>query len=117
MTLSLEILGDRLQMLRKALGVSQTDLATSLNVKQVQISRVENGDSGNLELFVDLINFYGKDFYLNLLFSDHFQPVKRADITPGDNILKTIAVERLKVLQSDITEELTSVITIIESEG
>lgn len=117
MILNLAILGERLQMLRKALSISQKDMAALLNVKQVQISRVESGDGGSLELFVDLINFYAKDFYLNLMFSDHFEPVKRADITPGDNVLKTIATERLKELQKDFTQEITSVITIINSES
>ena len=117
MNITLPELGERLQMLRKALDLSQKDLAASLEVGQNQISRLENGIGGSLELLLQLLNFYGKNFLICFIFSEQFEVIKKTDDLPVSNTFNSIAVERLKLLQTDFAEQITDIISIMETTG
>ncbi len=99
MKLVLNDIGERLQSLRKALDLSQKDLATALVVGQNQISRLENGIGGSLELLLDLVNFYSDHFYVNQVFAEDFEVIKKSDVLPQMGTFNSIAVERLKLLK------------------
>ena len=114
--LTLSDLGERLQMLRKALELSQKDLAATFEVNQNFISRFENGKGGSIEFLFTLFNFYRGHFHLNSMLSDEFEIVKKSDPNSEISTFHSIAVERLKILQSDFGQEITEIIQIIEKQ-
>jgi len=116
MKLTLPELGERLQMLRKALDLSQKDLAANLETHQNQISRLENGLGGTLELLIELLNFYSGHFHIGLLFSDEFEVIKKSEPLSHMSTFNSIAVERLRLLQTDFSDQITEVIGIMEKE-
>lgn len=68
MSVSIQELGQRLKLLRKQLDLSQESLAESMGVNQNQISRLENGVGGTIELLLLLFSFYSNHFHVDLLF-------------------------------------------------
>jgi len=115
--LTLIDLGDRLAMLRKAMDLYQKDLAATLNVNQNFISRFENGKGGSIEFLFTLFNFYRQHFHLNTLLSDEFEIIRKDDPDSKPNTFHSIAVERLKILQTDFGQNINEVIEIIEKQG
>jgi len=116
MKLTLTDLGERLQMFRKAMDISQKDLAATLEVQQNQISRLENGIGGSLEMLLQLIGFYGEHFHLNSIFSEDFEVIKKSEGLPHLSTFNSIAIERLKLLQTDVSGQITDIIDILEKE-
>jgi len=117
MKIALTDLGERLQQLRKSLDLSQSDLATTLQVGQNLISRLENGLGGSLDVLLLLINFYSDHFQLYSLFSEQFEVIKKSDAVSQMSTFTSIAVERLKFIQTDLGQQITDVIDILEKEG
>lgn len=115
MNLVLTDLGERLQMLRKALDLSQKDLAATLEVGQNQISRLENGIGGSIELLLQLFNFYGQHFHISLLLSEQFEVIKKGESLSVRNSYNSIAIERLKLMQTEFSDQITDVIKVLES--
>lgn len=116
MKLDLNNVGERLQQLRKALDISQLELATNTNLNQNQVSRLENGSGGSLEGLFNLINFYSDHFHMNTVFSESFEPVKKSDAPPQVSNRQSVAVEKLKSIHSDLGRELIDVINILENQ-
>jgi len=117
MKLNLHDLGERLQLLRKGLDLSQKDLAATLETHQNQISRLENGIGGTLELLVQLLNFYSDHFHISFIFSDEFEVIKRSEPLSHMSTFNSIAIERLKILQTDVNGQITDIIGIMEKES
>jgi transcriptional regulator with XRE-family HTH domain len=117
MNLTITDLGERLQMLRKAMELSQKELAATLEVQQNQISRLENGIGGTLEMFLQLINYYGEHFHLHSMFSEEFEVIKKSENLSQPLVYNSIAVERLKLLKTEFSDQITDIISIIEKEG
>ena len=116
MKLTISDLGERLQMYRKTLDLSQKDLAAALESgQQNQISRLENGLGGSLELLLQLVNFYDAHFFTGFLFSEQFEVVRKIEGVPVANTYNSIVVERLKLLQTDITGQISEIIGIMET--
>lgn len=62
------LLGKRLRMIRKHLGISQQQLAEATNLTQPAISRLENGEEVYASALLDILNFYRDKVSLDLLF-------------------------------------------------
>lgn len=114
MNIVLADLGERLQLLRKSLDISQKDLAVTLKVGQNQISRIENGLGGSIDLLLQLFNYYSDFFHISYLFSEQFQVVRKEEVPPGGNPLHDIALEKMKLMKTDIDDQLTSIISLME---
>jgi len=115
--LTLIDLGDRLAMLRKAMDLYQKDLAATLNVNQNFISRFEKGKGGSIEFLFTLFNFYRQHFHLNSLLSDEFEIVRKDDPDSKLSTFHSIAIERLKILNSDFDQNINEIIELIEKQG
>ena len=114
MNLVLADLGERLQLLRRSLELSQKDLALSLNVGQNQISRLETGLGGSIDLLLLLINFYEEHFQICNLFKEHFEIVKKGEAEKETDSYNSIALERLKFLKEEVDEKLQGIIKVME---
>lgn len=114
MKITLADLGERLQTLRKALDLSQKDLAATLEVGQNQISRLENGIGGSLELLLQLFNFYGEHFHIQYLLAESFEVCKKGETMQPKNTYASIALEKLKMLHEEVSEQMNDIISIME---
>lgn len=114
MNIILADLGERLQLLRRSLELSQKDLAHTLNVGQNQISRLENGLGGSIDLLLLLINFYDAHFNICHIFKEHFEIVKKGDEMQQTSPYTSIAIERLKMLHSEVNEKMEGIIKVME---
>lgn len=100
----LKVIGSRLKMLRKALGKSQENISNDLELNQILISRLEQNTGGSIENLINLVHYYGQFFDLRSLFLDEFEVL---ELSSKVN-MKTQTAEKLKLLQSEITEIIYS---------
>lgn len=70
--IDLKILGGRLRMLRKRMGLTQSELAGTLNVSQTAISRLENGDEVYASVLLAVLVYFQEAYSLDYLIKDNF---------------------------------------------
>lgn len=70
--IDLKILGRRLWLLRKRMGLTQSELADTLNVSQTAISRLENGDEVYASVLLAVLVYFQKTYSLDYLIIDNF---------------------------------------------
>lgn len=116
MKLALNDLGQRLEMMRKALDLSQKDVAERIETTQAQVSRMESGTGGSLPVLIDLLNLYADHFHLGSFFLPHFEIVKNSEGVRQQDAYYTIVVERLKMLRSTVSHEITEIIGAIDNQ-
>lgn len=63
----MKILGERLRMIRKHLGIRQQQLAVATNLSQPAISRLENGEEVYASALMAVLNFYQDKISLDYL--------------------------------------------------
>ena len=69
--MELKVLGERLRMIRKHLGINQQQLADAIHLTQPAISRLEKGDEVYASTLLAVLSFYQDKICLdNLLSSD-----------------------------------------------
>ena len=56
--MDLKLLGERLRMIRKHLGINQQELADATNLTQPAISRLEKGDEVYASTLLAVLSFY-----------------------------------------------------------
>ena len=56
--MELKVLGERLRMIRKHLGINQQELADATNLTQPAISRLEKGDEVYASTLLAVLSFY-----------------------------------------------------------
>lgn len=77
--ITLPILGTRLKQIREHIGYSQAQLAEQLNCKQNAISNLELGKGGSLKLLFQVLNFYSRIVFIDLIFSEKFYLISNTE--------------------------------------
>ena len=67
--MELKVLGERLRMIRKHLGINQQQLADATHLTQPAISRLEKGDEVYASTLLAVLSFYQDKVYLHNLLS------------------------------------------------
>lgn len=116
MKIALNDMGQRLEMMRKALELSQKDVAERIETTQTQVSRMESGTGGSLTVLIDLLNFYAEHFHLGSFFLPHFEVLKNSEGVGQQDVYYTIVVERLKMLQTTVSQEISEIIGVIDNQ-
>ena len=65
--MELKVLGERLRMIRKHLGINQQELADATNLTQPAISRLEKGDEVYASTLLAVLSFYQDKICLDRL--------------------------------------------------
>lgn len=65
--MELKVLGERLRMIRKHLGINQQQLADATNLTQPAISRLEKGDEVYASTLLAVLSFYQDKICLDRL--------------------------------------------------
>ena len=67
--MELKVLGERLRMIRKHLGINQQHLANATNLTQPAISRLEKGDEVYASALLAVLGFYHDKVNIDYLLS------------------------------------------------
>lgn len=101
-----KVLGERLQLLRKKLDLTQQQVSDDLNITRNKLSRSESGDSVSLDDFLLQADYYEKKLHpitFNILAVD-FQLFDNT--APAIN---QVAIERLALLNTNMTKEINAI--------
>lgn len=82
-----KILGERLRLIRKRLGITQKQLAEATNLTQSVMSRMEKGEEIYASALLSIIYFYQGKINLNYLFSPEFNAESDRLLTYNENCL------------------------------
>lgn len=111
MKVTLEILGKRLQELRKDLNLSQQEVAQQLGYPQNALSKLETGKGVGIDFLLELIHFYKERFFIDALFLEEpFVVLRRGK---DQNSVHSVVIERLKVLEEDVRIEVEQLIKLL----
>lgn len=95
--MELKVLGKRLRMIRKHLGINQQELADATNLTQPAISRLEKGDEVYASTLLAVLSFYQDRVCLDHLLAP--------DLDTGSNtLLYTSRQEMRQSLNSRLSE-------------
>ena len=65
--MDLKVLGERLRMIRKHLGINQQELADATNLTQPAISRLEKGEEVYASTLLAVLSFYQDKIITSML--------------------------------------------------
>lgn len=113
MTISKKLLGERLMMMRKHLGVLQTHIAKDIGVHQNVISRLESGTGGNLDNLLLVTNYFSEFFYMDKFFSEDFIVMELSNLSENE-LLESVAIERLELLKKQVEDEINVIAKLLK---
>ncbi|MFD1187202.1 helix-turn-helix domain-containing protein [Pontibacter rugosus] len=108
MNITLSAIGEKLIVLRTTLGLSQKNIADAMGVSQTQISKMENGKGGSIDLLLQVFEFYGGTHQVKFVFTDAFEVVMPPQ-DPTTTLYNNIALEKLTLLEGEITHQFSEV--------
>lgn len=115
MNIALSDIGEKLGSFRKTLSLSQKDVAAAMGVHQTQISKLENGEGGSIELLLQVLNYYGTTYQVRFVFADEFEIILNASGSVLTSPYNSIAVEKLSLLGEEVHAQLVEVKKLLSS--
>ena len=88
--MELKVLGERLRMIRKHLGINQQQLADATNLTQPAISRLEKGDEVYASTLLAILSYYQDKVCLHKLLSPDLDTDSNAQLftNPQEMLLR-----------------------------
>lgn len=106
MGLDLQEVGRRLKEVRLFFDFTQKDLASTLNINQPAISRLEKGGELGSKNLLLILEFYSKFIDIAIIFSEDFNLLEQDKrLFSKDVHLDTIVQEKLKMFKQDMNEK------------
>lgn len=100
--MDLKVLGERLRMIRKHLGINQQELADATNLTQPAISRLEKGDEVYASTLLAVLSFYRDKICLDHLIA--------TDLNTGQTAQLYASRQEIRQRLSQSLEEITSML-------
>ena len=100
--MDLKVLGERLRMIRKHLGINQQELADATNLTQPAISRLEKGDEVYASTLLAVLSFYRDKICLDHLISTDLNTGQTAQLYASRQETR----QRLSLSLAEITSML-----------
>lgn len=100
--MDLIVLGERLRMIRKHLGINQQELADATNLTQPAISRLEKGDEVYASTLLAVLSFYQDKICLDHLLT--------ADLNTGQTAQLYSSPQEIRQRLSQSLTEITSML-------
>lgn len=88
-------LGKRLRQIRKKIGLTQNELAEVTGLRQVSISRLENGDEVYSSVLLEILLYYQPHFNLDYMFDKDFDVNSHHLLRRGPETIRQILFEEL----------------------
>lgn len=109
-------IGERLQLVRKGLGFTQSDIAKEIGTTQNKISKIEQGNGVNTFVFIRLLAFYSQSISLTVLFSEKVDFVVYENLFDKSFAINKLIKEKLKLLRLSTTHTIQQMKSEIEKE-
>ena len=100
--MDLKVLGERLRMIRKHLGINQQELADATNLTQPAISRLEKGEEVYASTLLAVLSFYRDKICLDHLIA--------TDLNTGQTAQLYASRQEIRQRLSQSLEEITSML-------
>lgn len=100
--MDLKVLGERLRMIRKHLGINQQELADATNLTQPAISRLEKGDEVYASTLLAVLSFYQDKISLDRLIATDLDTGQTAQLYSSRQETR----QRLSLSLAEITSML-----------
>lgn len=104
--LSPQELGERLQLVRQRLNLTQKEVAIEIGSTPLKISKIEQGSVVTTPDFIRLLAFYSQSISLDVLFSEKIDFATIDNLFDKTFILKKAIKEKLSLIRSTTTEQL-----------
>ena len=101
-----KMLGERLKLIRKHLGISQQQLARATNLTQPAISRLENGEEVYASALLAVLNFYREKVNFDRLFDPDLDTSDKSQLYFRSQELRQRLDRQLAVIAHDLEESL-----------
>ena len=109
--MDLKVLGERLRMIRKHLGINQQELADATNLTQPAISRLEKGDEVYASTLLAVLFFYRDKICLDHLIATDLNTGQTAQLYASRQEIR----QRLSQSLAEITSMLDQTREQVES--
>lgn len=106
MKIDREIIGERLRAYRKELNMTQEFVCDFNDIVQSQLSAIENGLGGGVELLCTLLAFYDKEFDLRNFFADSFEPLPKGKKLKEHWLTKSEALDKKLVEIKEMVDDV-----------
>lgn len=106
--ITLPILGTRLKQIREHIGYSQAQLAEQLNCKQNAISNLELGKGGSLKLLFQVLNFYSKYVFIDLIFSEKFYLISNTEDEAQKANYNSVIIEIIRQSEKNYEDAMSN---------
>lgn len=93
MEYSRALVGKRLKELRNDLEFTQSYVAQILGIEQTTLSNIEKGRTAGFDVFLDLLNFYGKYHKVSNILLPEFVIMKNNELSYIDEIQSKVVKE------------------------
>ena len=103
------LLGERLRMIRKHLGISQQQLAKATNLTQPTISRLENGEEVYASALLAVLDFYREKVSLDHLFDPDLDTSDKSQLYCSKQESRQRFDRQLAVIAHDLEESLEQI--------
>lgn len=103
------LLGERLRMIRKHLGISQQQLARATNLTQPAISRLENGEEVYASALLAVLGFYRGKVNFDRLFDPDLDTSDKSQLYCSCQERRQKFDNRLSAIAHDLEESLEQI--------
>lgn len=100
-------IGERLQLVRQRLSLTQKEVATEINSTPLKISKIEQGSVVTTPDFIRLLAFYSQSVSLDVLFSEKIDFVTQEHLFDKQFALTKVVKEKLLTLQNQTQHQLS----------
>lgn len=101
-----KMLGERLRLIRKHLGISQQQLAKATNLSQPAISRLENGEEIYASALLAVLSFYQDKISLDHLFDPNMDTTDGSQLYCSCYEVRQRLDSRLAVIAQNLEKSL-----------
>lgn len=107
-----KILGERLRMIRKQLGIRQQQLAKATNLTQPSISRLENGEETYASVLLAVLCFYREKICLDTLLAPEFDKDDKSILFTRRHELCRKIEQQLSIIIHDLDKSKEKIVLL-----
>lgn len=104
-TINVEEMGRRFKLIRRKIGMSQTEVGQILGTTQLMVFRIEKGENVLSPFFLDMLLFYSQYISFDALLANHFD-IEDESLFNKDFEVNKVVKEKLAALRENILAKL-----------
>lgn len=97
--------GKRCAIVRKAIGLTQTEMAKQLGTTQFMIHKIESGERVMSTLLLRVLSFYSRSVSLDKMFGKNFKG-SEDDLLNKQYALNTVVKAKIEILKEELLDSI-----------